>query len=101
MLQPRLISIMQRELKSRNLELSPYCVQQIEQLIGQGVQRMRVNNAIDHAGHVMQAERNLRALIKYFSDYSRNRGTFPNLSQADFDAALLSCPTIWPYCSSA
>ena len=91
---------MQRELQSQSLQLSPGCAQQIEQLVGHGVQRMHINNAGSHAGHVLQAERNLKLLIRYFSDYSRNSGTFPMLNDSDFDAALLACPTFWPYCSS-
>jgi len=101
MLQTRLLNIMMRELQTRGLQLSPYCTQQIEQLVGHGVQRMRTGNVIDHAGHVMHAERNLRSLVKYFYDYSREVGTFPNLNNSDFDPALLACPSYWPYCISA
>jgi len=100
MLQTRLISIMQRELQSENLQLSPYCSQQIEQLLSYGIQRMRVNNASDRARHILQAERNLKFLIRYFSNYSKEVGSFPRLNNSDFDAALLACPTFWPFCSS-
>jgi hypothetical protein len=91
---------MQRELDSQNLQLSVYCTQQMEQLVSNGLQRMRANKAIDNAGHVMHAERNMRALVKYLCDYSRKAGTFPSLSNSSFDAAMSSCPTFWPYCSS-
>ena len=100
MLQSRLAGIMQRELETQSLQLSDYCTQQIQQLIGNGVNRMRTSKVLDHAGHVMQAERNLRSLVKYFSDYSRTAGSYPHLSTSQFDAALSSCPTLWPYCSS-
>ena len=91
---------MQRELDSNGLQLSPYCVRQIEQLVIRGVQRMRNNKADEHPGQVLNAERNLRSLIKYFQDYSREAGTFPQLTNSGFEAALRVCPTFWPYCSS-
>jgi hypothetical protein len=59
-----------------------------------------MQNVIDHQGYVTQAEQNLKSLIKYFCDYSRDLGTFPTLSDSDFNAALSSCPIFWPYCST-
>ena len=100
MLQPRLLNIIHRELRVQQLEVSPSCAQQIEQLVNNGVQRMRLNKADEHAGHIMQAEQNLRALIKYLGDYARDTGTFPKLSDTDFDTALNRCPTLWPFWSS-
>jgi len=100
MIRSRLLNIMQNELGSQKLQLSPYCTQQIEQLVSNGIKRMHYSKAIDNAGHVMQAERNLKALVQYFSDYSRKAGTYPNLQDTDFDAALVACPTLWPFCSS-
>lgn len=99
-LQSRLAVTMQRELDSQNLQLSPYCLQQIEILVGRGVERMRNSNATDNPGYVMNAERNLKSLVKYFADYSRNKGSYPRLTRSDFDHALRSSPTYWPYCSS-
>jgi len=101
MLQTRLLSIMRRELQTQNLQLSIDCTQQIEQLVRRGIDRMRTGRVLDHAGHVIQAERNVKLLIKYFCDFARDAGTFPRLSNADFQKALIACPTIWPYCSSA
>jgi hypothetical protein len=100
MLHPRLINIMKRELEVQNLQLSPYCVQQLEQVIGQGVKRMQSSKAIDHAGHVMQAERNLKTLVQHFGAWARDEGTFPQLTNAGFDTALAVCPTLWPYRTS-
>lgn len=100
MLQTRLLNVMQLELKSQNLELSLYCMQQVEKLVGQGIQRMRMNSALGHARYAMQAERNLKLLIKHLTDHSRSLGTFPKLNDPDFDAALIVCPTLWPYRSS-
>jgi hypothetical protein len=97
MLTSRLLVIMQRELDSQNLQFSPYCIQQIEQLVTRGVERMRNNKAADDPGHILNAERNLRALIKYFQGYSEEAGTYPRLENADFDAALRTCPTYWLY----
>ncbi len=96
----RLLGIVQRELDSRNLQLSPYCTQQIEQLVSHGIQRMRVNSATSNAAYSLRAEQNLRSLVKYFCDYSRDMETFPKLSNSHFDAALIACPTLWPYNSS-
>lgn len=101
MLQTRLASIMQRELQAQNLQLSPYCTQQIERMMGLGLQRLKINKANEHAGHVLQAEQNLKSLIRYFSNYSREVGSYPTLSNADFDAAVIASPTFWPFCSSA
>lgn len=91
---------MRRELLSQNLQLTPDCANQVEQMVRFGVQRMKINNAINHAGHVIQAERNLKHLIRHFCDYSRDVGTFPTLSAANFQRALTNCPTLWPYRSS-
>ena len=91
---------MQRELDSQNLQLSAYCTQQIEQLVNQGVQRMRNNNAADHPGRILNAERNLKSMVRYFSNYSKEVGTFPRMNHSDFDDAFRSLPTLWPYCTS-
>jgi len=91
---------MQRELDSQGLQFSPYCTQQIEQLVSRGLERMRNNKATEHPSHLMNAERNLKALIKYFSNYSKEVGSFPQLSVSDFDTALRTSPAYWPYCSS-
>ena len=80
--------------------LSPYCVQQIEVLVTQGVERMRNNNLADNPGRLMNAEQNLKSLVKYLRNYANEVGSYPHLSNADFDAALRNCPTFWPYCAS-
>ena len=100
MLQSRLLTIVQRELDSQNLLLSPYCTQQIEVLITQGVERMRNNRVADNPGRLLNAEQNLKALVKYLRNYATDVGTYPHLGNADFDDALRTCPTFWPYCAS-
>jgi hypothetical protein len=100
MLKPRLLNLIHRELRAQNLQVSPSCTQQIEQLVNNGVQRMRLDKADQHAGHVMQAELNLKALIRYLGEYARDEGSFPKLNDASFDAALSRCPTFWPFLSS-
>ena len=65
MLQSRLVGIMQRELENQNLQLTPYCTQQLEQLVNNGLKRMRMSKTIDHPGYIMQAERNLRVRIPF------------------------------------
>ena len=91
---------MQLELQSQNLRLSQGSIQKIEQLVGHGIQRMKASNAIDNAGFAMRAETNMKSLIKYLGDYAREEGTFPDLNDSMFDAAMLACPTYWPYSSS-
>lgn len=61
---------------------------------------MRLNNTLEHSGYVMQAEQNLKALIEYFCKFSRELGTFPELSNRQFDTALRNSPILWPYCTS-
>ncbi|NNJ65965.1 MAG: hypothetical protein HKP16_10375 [Xanthomonadales bacterium] len=61
---------------------------------------MRNNKAADHPGHILNAERNLKALIKYFRGYAEEAGTFPRLANSDFDSALRTSPTYWPYSTS-
>ena len=100
MLKPRLLNIIHRELRAQNLQLSPSCTQQIEKLVNNGAERMRLNNADGHAGHTLQAEQNLKALIRYLGDYARDSGSFPKLTDASFDAAMSRCPTLWPFLSS-
>ena len=99
-LQSRLIGIMRSEVESLTLQLSPYCTQQIESLINQGMVRMRYNRALESPGHVMQAESNMRSLISYLADFAREAGTFPALNNSDFDEALLVSPNYWPFCGS-
>jgi hypothetical protein len=96
----RLKGIMRRELETSQLELSPYCMRQIEQLVGRGIKRMKMNNTLERPGYFMEAERNLVTLIRYFDEYSRNLGTFPQLGDSEFDAALRNCPALWPYSTS-
>ena len=88
---------MQRELDARHLQLSSYCIQQIEQLVGRGVQRMRHSNAEGNTRYVLRGERNMRSLIKYLDDYARELGTHPHLDNNDFDAAMMNCPVFWPF----
>ena len=91
---------MRRELDSWQLQLSPYCVKQIESMIANGIQRMRSNNTIERPAYVLEAERNLGALIRYFSEYAKKMNTFPELTDSAFDAAVRTSPTIWPFTAS-
>jgi hypothetical protein len=96
-LKARLMTILAREMSSSQFKPSSYVDGQFKKMIGQGVTRMRINKAIDQPGHVLRAEKNLKALVKYFADYARKVGTFPTLSDANFDRALMDCPSLWPY----
>lgn len=96
-LKSRLLSIMRNELTSQEFHPTRYCEQQINMLVGHGIARMRLNNVIDQSSHIIRAEQNLKALIKYFSNYSRDVGTFPTLSNSAFNTALNTCPIFWPY----
>ena len=100
MLQARLFSIMRRELDIQKLRLSPYCVNNMESVIRQGIARMRVIGADNHPGQALQAEQNLRALVGYLGKCSRDAGTFPALSENDYDSAMRNCPAYWPYSTS-
>lgn len=96
-LKARLMRILSREMSSLQFQPTAYCEGQFKKMISHGVTRMRINNAVDQPGHIVRAERNLKALLKYFSDYARKAGTFPTLSNAAFDNALKDCPSLWPY----
>ena len=96
-LKARVTTIFAREISSSQFKPSSYVEGQFKKMIGQGVTRMRINKAVDQPGHVIRAEKNLKALIKYFADYSRKVGTYPSLSDANFDHALKDCPSLWPY----
>ncbi len=100
MLKAKLNRIMKQELEFLELQLGPYCIQQLEQAIGNGIRRMEINNSSSHPGYVLQAEQNLKSLIRYYSGYAENIGTFPLLSELDFDAAQRSAPGLWPYSTS-
>ena len=93
----RLLSIMKREMSSHDFRPTSYCEYQLEKIVGQGVERMRINNAVDQIGKVMQAEQNLRRLIDYFCNYSKDVGTYPTLDDDAFNSALITCPLLWPY----
>ena len=96
-LKSRLLSIMKREMSSHDFRPTSYCEYQLEKIVGQGVERMRINNAVDQIGKVMQAEQNLRRLIDYFCNYSKDVGTYPTLDDDAFNSALITCPLLWPY----
>lgn len=96
----RLLNILQREFDAQGLNLPGSCRSQLEQLVGRGISRMRANHVLDSPSHINNAERNLKALIRYFADHAREVGSYPTLSDADFHTALVGCPTFWPYWSS-
>jgi hypothetical protein len=96
----RLLRIMRREFDSQGLNLPSSCRNQLERMVSHGVTRMRVSNALDSPSHVIQAEKNLRLMVRYFSDYSKKTGSYPTLKDSDFRNGLLDCPTYWPYWSS-
>lgn len=100
MLQPKLLQIMQRELESSGLQLTPGSQQQLEQVVANGVSRMRRTHAIDHPGLLINAEQNLKSLVKYLAAYAREAGSFPKMTSQDFGTAMRTCPTLWPYASS-
>ncbi len=91
---------MQREVETCGVRLPPYALQQVETLVNQGLERMRRTKAVDHPGLVINAERNLRRLVRYLAEYAREAGSFPELEPRQFDAAMRSCPAFWPYSTS-
>jgi hypothetical protein len=98
-LQPRLISIMQREMDFLSFKPPTSCKSQMDSMVAQGLTRMRISKALDNPGQVLLAERNLKELVKYLSDYSREVGSYPSIEEADFHAAMLASPAYWPYCA--
>ncbi len=96
-LKARLMNLLSREMSALQFQPSPYCEGQFKKMVSNGVTRMRINNAIDQPGYVLRAEKNLKALIKYFSEYARKVGSFPTLNNSAFDNALKDCPSLWPY----
>lgn len=96
----RLLRIMRSELDIQQLQLSPYGRQQIEQMIGYGITRMRMDKTYETASFAMRAEGNLKALIGYLAKYSRKIGTYPVLGDSDFDEAMRKSSTFWPFCMS-
>lgn len=96
-LRSRLLGIMKRHMSSLDFHPNSYCEYQIEKLVGHGVERMRINNAVDQIGKVIQAEQNLRKLVDYFCNYAKDVGTYPVLNDDAFDSALISCPPLWPF----
>ena len=96
-LKTRLMGIMAREMASLRFQPSSYCDGQLRKLVHQGITRMRINKAIDQPGHVIRSEQNLKAMVRYFVEYSHKVGTFPTLSNTGFDDALKDCPGFWPY----
>jgi hypothetical protein len=100
MLQNRLITLMRREINSRKLQPSPYCVKQIEGLIRQGIVRMQTMNADKNPGHVMKAEQNIKGLVAFLAEHARKARTFPTLGENEYDAAMRNPPALWPFCSA-
>lgn len=96
-LKARLMNSLSRELAALQFQPSSYCEGQFKKMVSNGVTRMRINKAIDQPGHVLRAEKNLKALLKYFADYARKVGSFPTLSNSAFDNAIKDCPALWPY----
>ena len=99
-LQRKLSSILQRELETQHVQISPYGLQQLEGMMSRGIQRMRNSHAENNPGRVLNAEQSLKMLVRYLADHARNEGTFPMLSDSNFDHALRDSPTFWPYTSS-
>lgn len=97
MLLMRLLGLLRRELESSQLHMTPYCTKRLEGLVRNGINRMKTTKTLEHPGYALQAERNLQGLIKYIEDYSHKVGTYPNLSDSQFDAALRNAPSLWPY----
>lgn len=91
---------MQREMDMLGLSLPSSCRSQIEKMVNRGIVRLRMNNLLDNPGMVLQAESNLKGLVRYFCDFSREVNTYPTLNDADFQKGLTACPTFFPYWSS-
>ena len=88
---------MQYELDMQGLQLPGSCRSRLEQMISRGVIRMRTNKILDNPGQVLQAEQNLKSLVRYFCEFSREAGIYPEITDPDFEKALLGCPPFFPF----
>ncbi|MDX1459652.1 MAG: hypothetical protein R3348_01180 [Xanthomonadales bacterium] len=96
-IQPRMVALLTSQLDMLGFQPSQSCKSQLEQMVFRGITRMKIGGAIDQPGRVLQAEKSLRDMVKYFSDYARDAGTYPTINESDFRAALLASPPFWPY----
>ena len=92
-----MMGVLRRELSAQEFQASRYCEGQLKILVGQGVSRMRLNNATEDAALILRAEASLKSLVRYFTQYSKDVGTFPALSSTHFNTALTECPSFWPF----
>lgn len=95
--QPRLLGIMSSHLDVLGFKPPQSCKSQLEQLVFRGVSRMKTSRTLDQPGRVLQAEQALKELLAYFSNYARDAGTYPTITDQDYRTALLVAPPFWPF----
>ena len=80
------------------LGMSSSCQQQMDQLIKNGVARMKIQHALEREEQVRLAEDNLRRCLDRLSRLAQDEGTFPLVNEQIFDKAIKELCPFWPYC---
>ena len=96
-LKAKLTLVLEREIESIDLYLSPYGLSQIEKILDHGVERMGIDGVTESIEKIYVAEENLKRLLEYFCNYAKTLGTYPFLDDGAFDTALAECYPLWPY----
>jgi hypothetical protein len=96
-LKSKLTLVLEKELESIDLYLSPYGMSRIEKIIDQGVERMGLDGVTDSIEKIYVAEKNLTHFLEYFCNYAKTLGSYPFLDDNAFDSALADCYPLWPF----
>jgi hypothetical protein len=96
-LKSKLTLILEREIETIDLYLSPYGISQIETIIDHGIERMGIDGVTDSLEKIYVAEENLKRLLDYFCNYAKSLGTYPFLDDSAFDTSLAECYPLWTY----
>ena len=97
-LKSRLVLVLEREIESIDLYLSPYGMSRVDKLIDQAIERMTLDNVSERMDKIIVAEQNLKHLLEHFSSRAKTLGTYPFLDDNAFDTALADCHPLWPFC---
>jgi len=96
-LKSKLTLVLEREIESIDLFMSPYGLSQIEKIIDHGVERMGIDGVTESLEKIYASEENIVRLLDYFCNYAKTLGTYPFLDDSAFDTALAECYPLWPY----
>jgi hypothetical protein len=96
-LKSKLTLVLESEIESIDLYLSPYGLSQIEKILDHGVERMGIDGVTESLEKMYVAEENLKRLLDHFCNYAKTLGTYPFLDNDAIDTALADCYPLWPY----